>query len=46
MTGMLRVGRKVEALASAIRTLGETMTAHWPPEASNPDELPNAVVHD
>ena len=43
MTDFLRDGRKVDALTSAIRTLGETMSAHWPPETSNPDELPNAI---
>lgn len=43
MTDRLRDGRKVDALNAAIRTLGETMAGHWPPESSNPDELPNAV---
>lgn len=43
MTTLLRDGRKVDALTAAIRTLGETMAAHWPPAASNPDELPNTV---
>ena len=32
MTDLLREGRKVDALTAAIRTLGETMSAHWPPE--------------
>ncbi len=43
MTGLLRDGRKVDALTAAIRMLGETMSAHWPPEVSNPDELSNAL---
>jgi uncharacterized membrane protein len=43
MGGLLHEGRKVEALTSAIRMLGATMAGHWPPEASNPDELPNTV---
>jgi uncharacterized membrane protein len=46
MSALLHDDRKVEALNSAIRRLGETMAAHWPPEASNPDELPNAVHRD
>jgi uncharacterized membrane protein len=46
MTNLLREGRKVDALTAAIRTLGETMSSHWPPEASNPNELSNAVVQD
>ena len=43
MTNLLRDGRKVDALTAAIRMIGETMAGHWPPEASNPDELPDAV---
>lgn len=43
MSTQLHDGRKVEALTSAIRSIGETMAAHWPPDASNPDELPNAI---
>jgi uncharacterized membrane protein len=46
MSALLREGRKVEALIGVIRRLGATMAAHWPPDASNPDELPNAVVRD
>jgi uncharacterized membrane protein len=46
MGGLLHEGRKVEALTSAIRTLGATMAGHWPPEVSNPDELPDVVVRD
>jgi uncharacterized membrane protein len=46
MTGFLRDGRKLEALTAAIRKIGETMAAHWPPDASNPDELPNGVIRD
>lgn len=44
LSALLQDGRKVEALTSAIRKIGETMAAHWPPDASNPDELPN-VIH-
>lgn len=43
MGAPLHDGRKAEALSSAIRTIGGTMAAHWPPDASNPDELPNAI---
>lgn len=43
MGDLLQQGRKVEALSSAIRTLGATMAGHWPPEASNPDELPDTI---
>jgi uncharacterized membrane protein len=43
MTGLLSEGRKVDALAAAIRMIGETMADHWPPEVSNPDELPNSI---
>ena len=43
MSALLHDGHKVEALTSAIRKIGETMAAHWPPDASNPDELPNAI---
>ncbi len=44
MTRHLREGRKVEALTTAIRTLSETMAAHWPPDPErNPDELPNDI---
>lgn len=43
MSTLLGNGRKVEALTSAIRKIGKTMAGHWPPEASNPDELPNAI---
>jgi uncharacterized membrane protein len=39
----LRQGRKVDALTQAIRTLGATLAAHWPPAAGNPDELPDAI---
>jgi uncharacterized membrane protein len=46
VTELLREGHKVDALASAIRTLGETMAAHWPPVDGNPDELPNAIHHE
>jgi uncharacterized membrane protein len=46
MTELLREGRKLDAITTAIRMLGETMAGHWPPEASNPDELPNALVRD
>jgi uncharacterized membrane protein len=46
MTGLLRDGRKLDALTAAIRKLGGTMAGHWPPEATDPDELPNAVVRD
>jgi uncharacterized membrane protein len=41
---LLREGRKLDALCAAIRTLGATMAAHWPPDGANPDELPNAIV--
>lgn len=44
ISAQLHEGRKLEALTSAIRKIGETMAAHWPPDASNPDELPN-VIH-
>jgi uncharacterized membrane protein len=43
MSALLHEGRKVEALAATIRRVGETMAAHWAPDASNPDELPNAI---
>jgi uncharacterized membrane protein len=46
MSALLREGRRVEALTGVIRRIGTTMAAHWPPDASNPDELPNAVVRD
>lgn len=46
MTDLLHERRKVDALTVAIRMIGETMAGHWPPEESNPDELPNAVVQD
>ncbi len=46
MTELLRDGRKVDALTAAIRKLGETMAAHWPPPAINPDELSNTVHHE
>ncbi len=46
LSSLLREGRKVDAITAAIRTLGGTMTAHWPPEFSNPDELPNSVIRD
>lgn len=41
--GLLHEGRKVEALISAIRMIGKSMADHWPPEASNPDELPDSI---
>ena len=43
MTELLREGRKLDALISAIQTIGKTMTSQWPAEDSNPDELPNAI---
>jgi uncharacterized membrane protein len=46
MTEMLGENRKLDALTTAIRKLGETMAGHWPPEAINPDELANAVVRE
>lgn len=46
MTNLLHEGRKLDALTAAIRTLGDTMAGHWPPEALNPDELPNTIIRD
>lgn len=47
MGGHLREGRKVEALHAAIRSLADTMAAHWPPDPErNPDELPNDLHHE
>lgn len=35
-----------EALRELIETIGSLMARHWPPEESNPDELPNEIVRD
>jgi uncharacterized membrane protein len=43
---LLHDGRKVESLASSIHSLGQTMAANWQPDASNPDELPDAIHHE
>lgn len=43
MSASLKQGHKVEAISNAIRRLGKTMADHWTEEASNPDELPNAI---
>jgi uncharacterized membrane protein len=35
-----------EALRELIESIGNRMARHWPPEESNPDELPNVIVRD
>jgi uncharacterized membrane protein len=43
-TARLREGYRVEALTETIRSIGETMAAHWPAgDGENPDELPDAI---
>ena len=46
LSELLRENRKVEALSSAIRTLGDTMARHWPPEEENRDELSNKILQE
>jgi len=42
----LREGQPLLALTTTIHTLGETQANHWAAKASNPDELPNNIIHD
>jgi uncharacterized membrane protein len=46
MSRHLRAGRRYEALAYGIRTLGATMAGAWPANGENPNELPNEIVYE
>lgn len=46
MRPLLQAGRYTEAVEFAVRKVGEVMARHFPPEATNRDELPNRVVED
>lgn len=46
MGRLLREGRRVEALASAIQAIGDALATHWPPDEENPDELSNRIHRD
>lgn len=46
MSRHLRAGRRYEALAYGIRSLGATMAGAWPATGENPNELPNEIVYD
>lgn len=46
MSRHLRAGRRYEALAYGIRSLGATMAGAWPATDENPNELPNEIVYE
>jgi len=46
MSRHLRAGRRYEALAYGIRSLGATMAGAWPSTCENPNELPNEIVYE
>lgn len=46
MSQRLRDGQRVEALTATVNALGDVLSTHWPPEAVNPDELPNRIHRD
>ena len=46
MSRHLRAGRRYEALAYGIRSLGATMAGAWPANGENPNELPNEIVYE
>jgi uncharacterized membrane protein len=46
MARHLRAGRRYEALAYGIRSLGATMAGAWPATGENPNELPNEIVYE
>jgi putative membrane protein len=40
----IRAGRAVDGLVGAIAAAGAILTAHFPPSAQNPDELPDHLI--
>ena len=46
MSRHLRAGRRYDALAYGIRSLGATMAGAWPATGENPNELPNEIVYE
>lgn len=46
MSDHLKNGERLAALIAGIRLLGETLSTHWPPEDTNPNELSNDIAQD
>jgi putative membrane protein len=43
VTGSIREGRAVEGVCAAVDSIGAALAQHFPPEADDTNELPNAV---
>lgn len=46
MTPLLREERFTDAIVLAVRSVGELLARHFPPDNSNPNELSNRVIRD